>query len=204
MLRDLDQTGRVTWATHVRGLLFQFGFGYAWLANEIGDISSFCVMFKQRVRDCAMQHLQESVNTSSKTIHYRQFKSPLDVETYLCIDLPYMYKKALSNFRCSGHQLKIETGRHLKIDREFRFCEFCLKSNVYSVEDEFHMLLVCLLYSNLRQELFLQQWLNKIICLQTFYIIMSDKNNSNIFSLSKFIYKSFILRQSGVVQTNTS
>jgi hypothetical protein len=52
--------------------------------------------------------------------------------------MPHAYKRALANFRFSGHDLKIETGRHLNIDREFRFCSFCLKRNVYVVENEVH------------------------------------------------------------------
>ena len=30
-----------------------------------------------------------------------------------------------------------------------KYCNYCLKLNLYSVEDEFHVLLVCPLYSNL-------------------------------------------------------
>ena len=109
-------------------------------------------------------------------------------------DLPYLYKRALSNFRCSGHSLNFETGRHQNIDRELRYCNYCLKSNIYSIEDELHMLLLCPLYSNLRTEFFLQRWLCRHICNQSFYDIMSTKNNNENFRLSKFIYKAFLLR----------
>ena len=53
------------------------------------------------------------------------------------------------------------------------------------------MLLVCPLYSNLRTEFFQQRWLCRHICNQLFYDIMSTKNNTEIFCLSKFIYKAF-------------
>jgi len=111
-------------------------------------------------------------------LYYRHFKTLLDVERYLSIDIPYLYKRALSNFRCSGHSLNIETGRH---------CNYCLKSNIYSIEDELHMLLLCPLYSNLRTEFFQQRWLCRHICNQLFYDIMSTKNNNDFFRLSKFI-----------------
>ena len=165
-----------------------------WLANEVGDTIAFTKLFKMRVVDCAIQNLNEKVNKSSKTLYHRNFKTRLDFERYLSIDLPYLYKIALSNFRCSCHSLNIETGRHQNIDRELRHCNYCLKSNIYSVEDEFHMLLICALYSNLRTEFFLQRWLCRHICNQLFYDIISTKNNNDIFCLSNFIYKVFLLR----------
>ena len=52
--------------------------------------------------------------------------------------------------------LNIETGRHPNIDSELRHCYYCLKSTTYSVEDEFHMLVLCPLYPNVRREFFLR------------------------------------------------
>jgi len=69
--------------------LFQFGFGYAWLANEVGDTIAFTKLFKIRVVECTIQNLNEKVNKSSKTLYYRKLKTVLDVERYLSIDLPY-------------------------------------------------------------------------------------------------------------------
>ena len=195
MLRSLDLAGRTTWATHIKCLLFKFGFGYAWLANEVGDVVAFTKLFNTRVADCALQNLNEKVNTSSKTLYYKHFKTLLDTERYLSIDLPFLYKKSLSNFRCSGHCLNVETGRHQHIEREFRFCAHCLKSNVYTVEDELHMLLVCPLYCDLRLEFFPQCLLNRPICTQLFYSIMSTADDKHIYRLSKFIYRAFLLRQ---------
>ena len=166
----------------------------AWLANELGDTIAVTKLFKIRVVDCAIHNLNEKVNKSSKTLYYRHFKTRLDVERYLSIDLPYLYKRALFNSRCSGHSLNIETGRHQNIDRELKHCHYCLKSNIYSIEDELHMLLLCPLYSNLRTEFFLQRWLCRHICNPLFYDIMSTKNNNEIVRLSKFIYKAFLLR----------
>ena len=75
MVRSLDESGRITWVTHLKQLLFQFGFGYAWLANEVGDTIAFTKLFKIRVVDCAIQTLNEKVNKLSKTLYYRIFKT---------------------------------------------------------------------------------------------------------------------------------
>ena len=42
--------------TYKTPIVFQFGFGYAWLANEVGDtIDTFTKMFKMHVVDCTIQ-----------------------------------------------------------------------------------------------------------------------------------------------------
>ena len=178
MLRRPDKAWRTTWASHVKILLFRYGFGYAWLAVEIGDVSAFVELFKTRVKDCALQNLTEKLNTSSKTVYYR---------LYLSIDLPYLYKRALSNFRCSGHNFNIETGRHLHIDRVLRFCDYCRTLDIQIVEDQLYVLLVCALYYELRQALFPDAWLNRPICDELVYRIMQTKDDKHIYLLLVYI-----------------
>ena len=48
----------------------------------------------------------------SRAEHYKNYKTLLDVETYLSIDISYKYRRVLTNFRCSAHKLMIEKGRH--------------------------------------------------------------------------------------------
>ena len=56
---------------------------------------------------------------------------------YIFIDLKHIARKMLANFRCSGHNLTVEKGRHTRVEMECRFCSFCLERNVFSIEDEF-------------------------------------------------------------------
>ena len=39
----------------------------------------------------------------SKGEHYKHFKSLLEVEKYLSVDLDFKFRKVLANFRCSSH-----------------------------------------------------------------------------------------------------
>ncbi len=41
MLKQHDDIGRINWATHVKTLLHRYGFGYAWVAQDIGDTNMF-------------------------------------------------------------------------------------------------------------------------------------------------------------------
>lgn len=190
MLRNQDSNGRRNWATHVKRLLYENGFGYIWLANDIGDAKVFIQTFKTRLKDCALQTLQAQINGSPKALYYREFKTLLNVERYLFVDLPYIYKRCISNFRCSGHQLMVEKGRHMDISREYRYCKFCLNvRHVYTVEDEYHMFMLCPLYNALRRELFIPDWLNKIKTVHLFNEIMSVTNDRYIFVVAKFLYE---------------
>ena len=50
----------------------------------------------------------------------------------------------------------IEEGRHIQVDRKYKFCPFCLERNVYSIEDEFHFLWYVLSMKNLEIYTFIQ------------------------------------------------
>ena len=115
-----------------------------------------------------------------------EFKEILEIETYLTIDLPYSLRKVLANFRCSGHSLMIKKGRHQNIERNLRFCKLCLKRNVYSIEDEFHLFCVCPFYKDFRDLYFKPQWNKDIITINMFYTIMSQTDKHSIMSISRF------------------
>ena len=110
--------GRLTWCSKVKNMLFQYGFGYAWVANEVGN---------------------EKV-LLAKSIYYKEYITLLDAERYLSIDMCYKFKRTLSHFRCSRHSLMVELGRHQYIDREYRYCPICIKNDIHVLEDEMHCL----------------------------------------------------------------
>ena len=56
---------------------------------------------------------------------------------------------AMTRFRTSSHDLFIEKGRHLNIERNQRTCNMCTGN---MIENEFHFLLSCPAYSELRQK----------------------------------------------------
>ena len=50
-------TGRLTWASHIKHLLFLYGFGFVWVSHQVADIDVFISTFKQRLIDCHKQNL---------------------------------------------------------------------------------------------------------------------------------------------------
>ena len=82
MLKSLDIVGRLTWATHIKHLLFLYGFGFVWVSHQVADIDMFISTFKQRLIDCHKQNWNHLIQDSSRCIHYKEFKSLLNTERY--------------------------------------------------------------------------------------------------------------------------
>ena len=68
MLYVLDCAQRLTWATSIKNLLFNFGFGYAWIFQEIGNVETIICEFKQRVKDVLTQEWLTTIHTSSRFV----------------------------------------------------------------------------------------------------------------------------------------
>ena len=153
MLKKLDEVGKVTWVTHVRNLLYRFGFGFVWLSQTVGNKNLFLLEFMQRVKDISCQNWCSDVVNSCKLRTYYQFKSMLEPEKYLsCLSLR-KHIVSLSKFRCSNHDLAVESGRYKNIDVSDRICELCNLNGIIAIEDEYHFLLICPSYKNLRNNL---------------------------------------------------
>ena len=195
MLKSLTEAGKTTWASHIKLLLFEKGFGHAWMAGSVGDANAFITMYIRRIKDISLQNWRNSVNESSKADHYKHFKSQLDVEKYLTIELNFKARKTLANFRCASHTLHIEKGRHQDTDREYRFCPFCLERSVYTIEDELHFFMLCPMYEDLRNQYFKPSWKTNV-CSQKIYSIMKTTDNQSLFCIAKFLVSAFELRAS--------
>jgi hypothetical protein len=83
MIHALDASGRVTWATKVKNLMYKSGFGVVWLFQEMGNVSLFLIEAKQRLIDIASQEWHSDLSQSSKLQTLCEFKSLLNPERYL-------------------------------------------------------------------------------------------------------------------------
>ena len=201
MLHNLDESNRITWASHIKNLLFRFGFGYVWISQDVGDETYFMYVFKQRILDNALQDWNTDLNESRKAFHYKHFKIILNVEKYLTTKIPLKYKIAFSKLRCSNHSLLVETGRHHNILFVDRKCFLC---NLQEIEDEFHAVIRCPFYNNIRNQ-YLNNFLgnNKQIRLynvQDFDRLMSTEDSDKLLKLTTFTYEMFTKRNNYLQQ----
>ena len=100
------------------------------------------------------------------------------------------YKIAFTKFRLSSHDLAIERGRHDNTGRNDRICKHC---NLNMIENEYHFLLVCPIYRDLRKK-YLKNYYCHWPTLNKFDDLMTSKSKNVVLNLSKFVYFSMKLR----------
>jgi len=96
MLKSLDNVGRLTWATHIKHILFLYGFGFVCVSHQVADIDVFISTFKQRLTDCHKQIWNHLIQDSSRCLYYKEFKSLINRERYLQMNVPVKYRQTLS------------------------------------------------------------------------------------------------------------
>ncbi len=106
-------------------------------------------------------HKQISTNLSihgkdggNKLRTYNKFKYCIKYESYLNLN-DYEKRRKIAQMRISAHKLKIETDRFSGKNQykapEYRTCDHC---NLNKIEDEFHFIIECPMYKQLRDNLF--------------------------------------------------
>ena len=194
MLFTSCENGKVNWASSVKQILSRYGFFDVWVNQGTQNVRQFLYNFEVRIKDCERQNWKADITRAPKLYYYCMFKTKYETELYLFTNLPRKVKKQYAKFRLSNHNLEVERGRHTGLQREDRLCSFCgIKTNLNAVECEFHMLLECTLYQDLRSDspnvLFDRTLFN-------FVKIMSCKDNENINNVAWFIWKCFSKRKS--------
>lgn len=132
-----------------------------------------------------------SINTSTKLQSYCIFKSDTEHESYLDFVRPNKYKYALSKFRLSSHNLAIETGRYDATPRDERVCVYC---NMNAIENEYHFLLACPFYNDIRRK-YLSPYYCRWPTINKFKSLMQNTNKQAIKKLSQFLYFANVRRE---------
>ena len=157
--------------------------------NQFYLIPCFGVI-RDRIRDHFTQHWYATCNicNSSKLEHNCQFKTEFKKKTYVeCISNDKL-RSELAAFRLSAHNLDIERGRHINVPRENRICRL---GSMSIGESEFHFLLVCPRYSDIRRDLLPSTaWPSGA----KFISIMATNSKIFLLKLSKFIKSANTLR----------
>ena len=148
-----------------------------------GNVNLFIHILKERLNDNFIQ------NWNSELIE------SLRVRTYVLFCIfrlqPYLTCMMLEKFRISLSRLRMSSRRWQKptaISFNERKWTLCLK-----LEDEFHFLLECSLYKDLRNK-YVKKYSWKNTNMLTFIELTTSENETVIKNLSMFINKSFDLR----------
>ena len=129
---------------------------------------------------------------------YAKFKREIELENYLKIIKDPDRRSALTKFRISAHNLKIETLRYAKQNRqrippEERKCTLC---NIDKVDDELHTIVECTASADDRRDL--QDKCPRLADednLDFFIRIMKSSDEATLLSLTNLIINALELRK---------
>ena len=184
---------RNNWAYQVKYLLDCYGFSYVWNNPFCVDLNSFHIFFKERVIDTFKQNWNQRLQECGTLDIYKKCKTVFEFENYLDV-LPFKLRNNVSKLRLASHKLAIETGRYARnrVERNERYCIFCQNRDI---EDEYHFVIVCPLYADLRKQ-FIKTYFYKRPNVMKFIELLKTDNIYIIKNLAKFIYNAFLLRKS--------
>ena len=196
MLLKQCNAGRRNWVWEIKNLLYRYGFGNIWeLHNNNDNVNEtkFLKDFGMRVSDCNMQEWHDSILRMPKLRTLTLFKKENCIEPYLLLYVPQRIRRYIAKFRIGVHDLEIERGRHRNVRVNDRICKLCSSIQQIYIEDEYHVLLICPFYNELRNiYLNIEQEPKN---LHTFITIMSNTGNELI-RLGSFLSNMFKLRKS--------
>ena len=183
---NIHATSSNLWCKSLKAVLDNLGFGYAF---DNGDLQSHIIpMLIQRLMDQYVQNWNDTIVNQSKMSYYCMFKKDYQFEKYIECITNDRHRKNMSRFRLSAHCLQIEVGRYTGVLRDDRKCILC---NQNACESEYHFLLCCPLYNELRRKYDIKSsWPS----LNRFTTLMSSCNAKIINNLSKYITEAFKLR----------
>ena len=141
---------------------------------------------------------QRKGEQGNKLRTHRKFKTTFTKEPYLTDCQNSAHRKSFAKLRLSAHKLQIETGRYSKerLPPDKRLCTIC---NNNECEDEFHFVMCCAKYSNLRQNLFqtvekLYPHFKMLNNDSRFIWLMANADSKIINLIAKFIHECFQVR----------
>ena len=132
------------------------------------------------------KHFTPLLKTSKLDV-FRRIDKQFKPEKYITSVDNVKHRVSLTRFRCSAHKLMVEEGRYRrpKIAHGLRKCSLC---SMDVVEDDYHFLLTCPAYSDIRKRL-LSKYYCRWLSINKFIKLLRDDQNSIIKRLAKFIYE---------------
>ena len=185
-----DVTFRGTnWLKSVKTELFRLGLGYMWTEQNTLSFSKHFPVIKQKIIDICVQGFIADINSSQRCVVYKHLIDHVTLQFYLCKPIPMHIKKYITKIRLSSHNLHVESGRTNNTPRAERTCFFC---NL-DVEDEFHFILKCPVYVDIRKKYIKKYYWERPSAFKLTQLL-SVNNVKELCALGKYIRDAFKLR----------
>ena len=158
---SLKDTERVPNNMYMKTILEILGFGHLWENKTTFFLRRTMTSPKSKLSERYMSYFKSVINEETKVKGryitklrtYKLFKTAFKTENYRSLPLDKQSLFSFSRFRVSNHKLKIKLRRYKNIPPEERYCRL---RNLNQVQDEFHFIMSCSVYSEHREQLFQQ------------------------------------------------
>ena len=196
MLADMTKTTstqKQSWINKVKDLLDKNGFTEVWYNPHLIHKEKFLAILKRRLIDNFIVDLRAGLNHSTSMSLFREIRETFDLSSYLLKLQNRKQRNAITKLRLSSHSLYIETGRHTGVARENRKCILCNKNDL---EDEFHFVLKCPLYQELRTT-YIKRYYTNNPSMYKFLELLNSKGKC-LKNLALYIIKAFEVRNTTI------
>ena len=181
---------KLNWLCKIRNILFKYGFNDVWIKPCVINEKLFIPEFKQTVVDNFISEALSYFETSPKCSLYQYIHDGHNLQFYLSRSINCRYKPLLCRYRINAHSLNIETGRYFNIARNQRFCNMC---NMRIIEDEFHFILECKKYEDIRHKYIKPYYFRNPSAFKLVQLL-SVRNIKTLNNLGKYLYVAEKLR----------
>ena len=139
-----------------------------------------------------MQSWRADLNNNRVLLLYREVKPEFGYANYLNIFSTKRLRNAFARLRLSSHTLRIETGRYARtrVERHERACQICESSDI---EDEYHFILICPTYTNMRQKC-IPNYYTRRPSMFKFICLLQSTKKMVLINLSKYLHEAFAIR----------
>ena len=190
-LEDCIAKNSKNWINEIQKILHSTGMSDVWLCQHVADERIFLFALKQRLTDIAFQNIDTDINISSKCFLYKHFIYVRGLQPYLCKPISPSMRILISKIRLSSHKLCIETGRYTGVIREDRICHKC---NLGVIEDEYHFILQCPFYTNIRHQYIKAYFYRRPSAFKLVQLLCSE-STKELCNLAKYIKTAFSMRE---------
>ena len=154
--------------------------------HENIDLKLFVTLFNNRVKACALQILFGDIerNEILKSL-YIHLKPEFGISNYLLRINSFKLRKNITRLRISSHNLFIETFRRgrTRLPRSGRLGT--------DIEDEFHFIMLCKNYSDLREKFIPEKKIIQKPSMFKFIELLRSNNRSTLLNLGNSFHTHF-------------
>ena len=171
------------WIISIKNELNTLGLMYIFEGNFVHENNVFFII-KSRFNDVYQQNMLSRIQNTTRGALYKHLVDNFTIQYYLQKSLNPTYRKYLSKFRLSAHSLNIEKGRYNNTNRRDRICTLCNSSDI---EDEFHFILKCPIYNDLRVN-YIKNYYYRRPSVFKLVQLLSVNNVKIVNNLGKYLY----------------